>query len=61
MDENKTKKILSKLQSATTDLYEEVGLTDEVLDLQTNINKIRHKYNIADETKVIEDNEGFVQ
>lgn len=61
MDENKVKKILSKLQSATTDLYEEVGLTDEVLDLQTNINKIRHKYNIADETKIIEDNEGFVQ
>lgn len=61
MDENKIKKILSKLQSEITDLYEELGLTDEVLDLQTNINKIRHKYNLPDESKLTESNEGFVQ
>ena len=42
MDENKIKLALKDLQSSATILFEEVGLTDEVLELQTDINKIRH-------------------
>lgn len=61
MDEEKLKQILNDLQSSVTVLYEDMGLTDEVLDLQTNINKLRHKYNIVDESKLTDYNEGFVQ
>ena len=61
MDDQKMKQILTQLQSAVTTLYNDVGLTDEVLDLQTDINRLRHKYNIADETKMTESNKGFVQ
>jgi hypothetical protein len=61
MDENKVKLALESLQSSTAILFKEVGLTDEVLDIQTNINKIRNKYNITDETKLTEFNKGFVQ
>ena len=47
------------LQGVCTELYEEYGLTEEVLDLQTVINRLRHKHDITDESERINDN--FVQ
>ncbi len=61
MNEDKVRESLKKLQSEANILYNELGLTEEVLDLQTVINQFRHKYNIVDETKLTESNEGFVQ
>lgn len=61
MNEDKVRESLKKLQSEATILYNELGLTEEVLDLQTVINQLRHRYNIVDETKLTESNEGFVQ
>ena len=50
---------LNELQSKCDKLYEENGLTDEVLDMQIMINKLRHEHDIPDESeKVYED---FVQ
>lgn len=37
------------MQELADELYEEFGLTDEVLDLQLKINKLRHEHNISDE------------
>lgn len=53
--------ILSRLQNENTKLYDEYGLIDEVLDLQTVINKLRNRFNIPDETQLTESNKGFVQ
>lgn len=53
--------ILSRLQSENTKLYDEYGLIDEVLDLQTVINRLRNRFNIVDETQLTESNKGFVQ
>lgn len=39
--------------------YKKEGLTDEVLDLQVELNTERHRLNISDETKRIYDR--FVQ
>ena len=39
------------MQELAEELYEENGLTDEVLDLQLQINKLRHEHNISDEKK----------
>lgn len=61
MNEDKVRESLKKLQSEANILYDELGLTEEVLDLQTVINQFRHRYNIVDETKLTESNEGFVQ
>lgn len=61
MNEEKIKQGLTQLQSGLNILFEDLGLTEEVLDLQTNINKIRHKYNISDETKETKSNPKFVQ
>ena len=33
--------------------YEKEGLTDEILDAQIELNKMRHEHNIADEKQVI--------
>ena len=40
---------LAQLQKICTELHEEYGLTDEVLELQIVINKLGHKHNISDE------------
>ena len=53
------KEKIDQLQSICTELYKEYGLTEEVLDLQTAINKFRHRFNITDESERINDN--FVQ
>lgn len=50
---------LQKLQQAINDIYAEEGLSDEVLELQVALNKLRNKHNISDETNRIY--EEFVQ
>ena len=44
---------LNKLQKEVDALYEEHGLTDEVLDKQIEINKLRHEHDITDESETI--------
>lgn len=36
--------------------YAEEGLTDEVLDAQVELNKLRHEHNISDHNKRIHEN-----
>ena len=50
---------LKKKQKELDELYEKHGLTDEVLDQQIAINKLRHAHNITDETETV--HEDFVQ
>jgi len=50
---------IENMQKIANDLYKEQGLTDEVLDLQLEINKLRHKHDITDTSKQI--HEEFVQ
>ena len=50
---------LDKQQAEVDELYAEQGLTDEVLDKQTEINRIRNKENITDKKQRIYKN--FVQ
>lgn len=44
---------LKKKQKEVDKLYDEHGLTDEVLDKQIAINKLRHEHDITDKEKVI--------
>ena len=50
---------LDKQQAEVDQLYAEQGLTDEVLEKQTEINRIRNKENITDKKQRIYKN--FVQ
>lgn len=50
---------LRKKQDEVDKLYEKEGLTDEVLDKQIEINKLRHKHNISDKSNRVYDD--FVQ
>lgn len=50
---------LDKQQAEVDELYAEQGLTDEVLEKQTEINRIRNKENITDKKQRIYKN--FVQ
>ena len=43
-------KHLDKLQKEIDELYEKEGLTDEVLDKQIYINKLRNAHNISDKS-----------
>lgn len=61
MNDNELKECFKILQEQNDKLYESFGATDEIIDLQISINKLRAKYNIADETKTTESNPGFVQ
>ena len=47
---------LAEMQKEVDQLYEKHGLTDEVLDKQIKINKLRHEQNISDKTNVIHQN-----
>lgn len=51
---------LNQMQEKCNKLYAKNGLTDEVLDLQIQINQLRHENNITDKSKRI-NIEGFVQ
>ena len=50
---------LKKKQEEVNQLYEEHGLTDEVLDKQIAINKLRHAHDIPDESENV--HEDYVQ
>ena len=50
---------LAKMQKKVDKLYDKHGLTDEVLDKQIEINKLRHKHDISDESNRI--NKKYVQ
>ena len=50
---------LKKKQKEVDELYEEHGLTDEVLDKQIAINKLRHAHDIPDESEMV--HEDYVQ
>ena len=47
------KEHLAKKQKEVDELYEKEGLTDEVLDKQIAINKLRHAHDITDESELI--------
>lgn len=47
---------INQLQEICNSLYEEHGLTDEVLSLQVAINKLRHKHDLSDNTNRIHEN-----
>ena len=50
---------LKKKQKEVDELYEKHGLTDEVLDKQIEINRLRHGHDIADKSQRV--NEKYVQ
>jgi len=50
---------LAKKQKKLDKLYEEHGLTDEILDKQIEINKLRHAHDVVDKSNVVYD--GYVQ
>ena len=54
------KRDINKKQRDLNERYGKEGLTDEILDEQVELNKLRSKYNIVDETEIVND-EGFVQ
>ena len=54
MSDEEIKYMLVNLQKENVKLFEEFGLIDEVLDLQTVINKLRSRFNIYDEIKLID-------
>ena len=41
---------LAKMQKEVDKLYDKHGLTDEVLDKQLEINKLRHEHDISDKS-----------
>ena len=62
MHTNKVKMMeehLAKKQKEVDELYEKHGLTDEVLDKQIAINKLRHAHDISDESEKL--HEDYVQ
>lgn len=46
-------KHLDKLQKEIDELYEKEGLTDEVLDKQIYVNKLRNAHDISDKSNRI--------
>ena len=50
---------IETLQEICNDLHEEYGLTDEILELQVVINKLRHKHNVSDKSNRL--HETYVQ
>jgi len=47
------------LQNINNELYETYGATEEIIDLQIAINKLRHKHNITDKSELL--HETFAQ
>ena len=47
---------LEKEQEKINELYEENGLTDEVLEAQIELNKLRHEHDIHDKDKTLHEN-----
>lgn len=51
---------LNSVQDEIDELYEQEGLTDEVLDKQIELNTRRHEENVSDERKIV-NKDGFAQ
>ena len=47
------KQTLQRIQEEINHLYEEKGLTDEILEKQLEVNLIRHDEDIPDETEIV--------
>ena len=54
---------LEKIQEICNKYYEKYGMSDEILDLQIWINKVRNKYDITDPREIThyDNGKGFVQ
>lgn len=52
--------LLDASQKLNNYLYDREGLTDRVLENQLKINEYRYKYDLTDESEIVND-EGFVQ
>ena len=59
MNENELKTKLDNLQKECNDLYDEFGATPNIITLQLAINRLRHQYDLCDESECIYEN--FVQ
>lgn len=59
MDKLELKKRLESEQKLVDQLYEREGLTQEVLNRQIEINKMRNEYDIHDKTETV--HEDYVQ
>lgn len=53
-------KLMEISQTLIDKLYEDQGLTDEVLELQVKLNTMRAKTDISDKSRAI-DEDGYVQ
>lgn len=61
MEEKELQECFRILQEQNNKLYKNFGATDEIIDLQVSINRLKNKYNIPDESKMTDSNPGFVQ
>lgn len=59
MDNGDLKQCLNNLQSEANKLYIEYGVTDNIISLQVAINRLRHEFDLCDETECV--NGEFVQ
>lgn len=59
MNEKKLKSDIELRQEALNKKYAEEGLTDEILDEQIKLNKLRHEHDIPDDNEKVYDD--FVQ
>lgn len=55
-DEKKIKECVNELQEYINELYT-IKCTDNLIELQVIVNEYRHKYNILDESEVINEDE----
>lgn len=55
MNEEKLKSDIELRQEALNKKYAEEGLTDEILDEQIKLNKLRHEHDIPDDNEKVYD------
>lgn len=55
------KELLDDLQRTADKLYDKLGATDEVIELQVAINAFRNKYDIPDKKQFTISNLGYAQ
>lgn len=53
MEQNDLKTSLDNLQKECNRLYDDYGATHNIIYLQIAINKLRHEYDLCDETECI--------
>lgn len=59
MEINEVKESLDNVQGECNKLYAEYGATDNIITLQVAINRLRHEFDICDESECVY--EEFVQ